>query len=122
MPYHQERTAVFLIFGVIILLAVSSYLIETAGKETFAAPFSETLEDDTLAVLRGTITAATNTKTGGHLMLTVNTTAVFIPDGALDDPKNAIGDHVRVIGTVQTYQGKKEILVGSPEDVVIRPQ
>ncbi|WAI00147.1 hypothetical protein [Methanogenium organophilum] len=122
MQHLQERTAIFLIISVLILLAVCSYLIDSTGKETFAAPFSDTLEDGTLSVLTGSVTAAANTKTGGHLMLTVNNTSVFIPDGALDEPEKAIGETVSVIGTVQTYRGKKEIVVASPNDIAIRMQ
>jgi len=120
--HHQERTAVLLITGVLILLAISTYLIEAAGKETFAVPFSDTLEDGTLAVLTGTIATAANTRTGGHLMLTVNNTSIFVPDGALDDPRDAVGKYLRVTGTVQTYRGKKEIITASPDDMTIREQ
>ena len=122
MLHPQERTAILLIAGVLILLAVCSFLIESTGKEPFAAPFSETLEDGTLAVLTGTVTAAANTRTGGHLMLIVNNTSVFVPDGALEEPENAIGEGVSVIGTVHTYCGKKEIIVEYPEDIAIQPQ
>lgn len=122
MLHQQERTALLLIIGVLILLAVSSFLIESTGKESFAAPFSETLEDGTLAVLSGSVTAAANTKTGGHLILGINNTSVFVPNGALDDPKTAIGEKISVTGTVQTYHGKKEMIVGCPDDITIWPQ
>ena len=119
MLHQQERIAVLLIFGVLILLAVCSYLIESTGKETFAAPFSETLEDGTLAVLTGSVTAAANTQTGGHLRLIINNTSIFVPDGALDYPETAIGERFSVIGTVQTYNGKKEIIIECPDDITI---
>lgn len=120
--HKQERTAILLIIGVLILLAISTYLIEAAGKEAFAVPFSDTRDDGTLAVLTGTVTTAANTRTGGHLMLTVNNTSVFVPDGALDEPEDAVGHHLRAIGTVQTYRGEKEIIVASPDDITIREQ
>ncbi|KAF1078568.1 hypothetical protein [Methanogenium sp. MK-MG] len=122
MLHPQERTALLLIAGILILLAVISFLIESAGKEPFAAPFSDTLEDGSLAVLTGTVTAAANTRTGGHLMLTVNNTSVFVPDGALADPETVVGETISVIGTVQTYREKKEMIVERPEDIAIRPQ
>ncbi len=122
MLHPQERTAILILTGVLILLAVMSCLIESAGKETFATPFSETLEDGTLVVLTGTITEAANTRTGGHLMLTISNTSVFVPDGALDDPETTIGETVSVTGIVQTYREKKEIIVERPEDITIRPQ
>ena len=53
MLHPQERTATLILTGVLILLAVMSFLIESAGKEQFATPFSETLEDGTLAVMTG---------------------------------------------------------------------
>ena len=120
MHYLQERRAVILIITVLALLAICSYCIESTEKSRFATPFSGSLEDGTLAVLTGTITAATNTRTGGHLMLTVDNTTVFVPDGALEDPKKTIGDYVHVIGTVQTYHGKKEIIVASPNDMAVQ--
>lgn len=122
MVHPQERTAILFITSVLILIAVVSFLIESTEKETFAEPFSETLEDGTLAVLKGTVTAAANTKTGGHLMLIVNTTSVFVPDGALDDPNTSVGETVSVIGIIQTYHGKKEIFVECPDDITIRTQ
>ncbi|MDE4908507.1 hypothetical protein L0665_07795 [Methanogenium marinum] len=122
MLHPQERTAIILITGVLILLAVMSFLIESAGEEPFAIPFSETLEDGTLAVLTGSVTVAANTRTGGHLMFTINNTSVFVPGGALDEPENIIGETARVIGIVQTYREKKEIIVEHPEDVILQPQ
>ena len=122
MLHPQERTAILILTGVLILLAVMSFLIESTGKEPFATPFSETLEDGTLAVLTGSVTVAANTRTGSHLMLTVNNTSVFVPGGAMDDPETTIGERVSVIGIVQTYHEKKEIIVERPEDIIIRPQ
>ncbi|WP_062399515.1 hypothetical protein [Methanogenium cariaci] len=108
MLHPQERTALLLIAGILILLAGGiSFLIESTGKEPFATPFSDTLKDGHLAVLTGTVTAAANTRTGGHLILTVNNTSVFVPDGALADPETVVGETVSVTGTVQTYQEKK---------------
>ena len=122
MLHPQERTAILILTGVLILLAMMSFLIESTGKTPFATPFSDTLEDGTLTVLTGSITAAANTRTGSHLMLTVNNTTVFIPDGARDDPETTIGEKATVIGIIQTYHEKKEILVEHPDDIIIRPQ
>ncbi len=122
MLYRQERIAILILIVVLIVLTVASFLIESTGKESFATPFSETLEDGTLAILSGTITQAANTRTGSHLMLTVDNTSVFVPDNALEDPKTVIGESAKVIGTVQTYRGKKEIMVERPDDITIRKQ
>ena len=122
MLYRQEWIAILILIGVLIVLLAMSFLIESTGKEFFATPFSETLEDGTLAVLSGTVTEAANSRTGGHLMLTVDNISVFVPDGALEDPKTVIGGTVSVIGTVQTYRGKKEIVVERPDDIAIQPQ
>jgi len=122
MLYRQERIAILILIVVLTVLTVTSFLIESTGKESFATPFSETLEDGTLAILSGTITQAANTRTGSHLMLTVDNTSVFVPDNALEDPKTVIGESAKVIGTVQTYRGKKEIMVERPDDITIRKQ
>ncbi|WFN34208.1 hypothetical protein L1S32_10215 [Methanogenium sp. S4BF] len=122
MLHPQERTAILILTGILIVLAGMSFVIESTGKEPFAAPFSDTLEDGTLAVLTGTVTAAANTRTGGHLMLSVDNTSVFVPDGALEDPDTVKGEVVSVIGIVQTYRGKKEIVAERPDDIVIQPQ
>lgn len=122
MLHPQERTATLILTGVLILLAVMSFLIESAGKEQFATPFSETLEDGTLAVMTGTVTKAANTRTGGHLMLTIDNTSVFVPNGALENPETLNGHAVSVIGTVQTYHGKKEIIIERSDDIAIHPQ
>ena len=122
MFHPQERIAILILTGVLIILIVMSFLIESTDKESFATPFSETLEDGTLAILSGTVTAAANTRTGGHLMLTVDNISVFVPDGALEEPRTVIGGTANVIGIVQTYRGKKEIVVDCPDDIAIQPK
>jgi DNA/RNA endonuclease YhcR with UshA esterase domain len=52
------------------------------------------------------------------VILTVNNTSVFIPAIVAGDRAFAKGTPVLLYGTVQTYRGKKEIVVNSAEDIV----
>jgi len=59
---------------------------------------------------------------GGHLVLQVNNLSIFIPYQAARNLTLHEGDIISAYGTVQTYRGKKEIVVNSLDDIRVVPQ
>jgi hypothetical protein len=78
---------------------------------------SDLSADGTLVSITGVIDQATVLKNGGHVLLTVKNVTVFIPATVAGDRSFVKGTNVTLFGTVQTYQGKKEIMVSAAEDL-----
>jgi len=114
---RQERVAILLLCGVALAVIAAHLVLAHLGKEPFATPFTPQSPDGSLVCLNGTIDQATVIKNGGHIILTVKNVTVFIPATVAGDRTFVKGTTVSVYGTVQTYEGKKEILVGSAEDI-----
>ena len=114
---HQERTALLMLCGVALAVIAAHLVLVYVGKEPFATPFTLHSADGSLVRLDGTIDQATVLKNGGHVILTVRNTSVFIPAAVAGDHSFAKGTRVTLYGTVQTYEGKKEIVINSPEDI-----
>ena len=74
------------------------------------------LPDGTLVRYSGVVEKVTVTKGGDHLIGNVSGIQVFVP---ISDSKYPLikGENVMIIGTLQTYQGKKEIMVESGSDI-----
>jgi hypothetical protein len=120
MLEKQERTAVTLLCGVVLVLVCAHLVLDTSGKTSFASPYSPYLGEGELVILEGFVEDTMTTKNGGHVNLVVNGVRVFVPEGAgwADIPKK--GDYITVIGIIQIYKGDREILVQEAGDVRIR--
>jgi len=114
---RQERVAILLLCGVALVVIAAHLVLVSVGKEPFASEYTEQSPDGSLARLDGTIDQATVIKNGGHVILTVRNTTVFIPAAVAGDHSFVKGTSVALYGTVQTYEGKKEILVNSIDDI-----
>jgi len=117
---RQERTAIFLLAVVAIMVIVAHLLLSAVGKQPFARPFSNKSADGELVVFQGQIDQVTLTKSGGNLILTINNLTVFLSGSAAQGLSCQKGDSVVVYGIVQTYRGKKEIMVESPADISVQ--
>jgi len=115
----QERTAFLLLVAVCLMVAGSHLVITGIGKEAFASPFSSESREGDLVTLQGTVERVTVTEAGNHLVLRVDGIPVFVPASARENLPLLIGDRVAVLGTVQIYQGEKEIVVQSRGDIQI---
>lgn len=113
-----ERHAVLILAGIIAVLALFHFGIVYLYPDGGAVPYTSDSADGSLVTLTGTVEDITLTRTGGHLILNISGTAVFVPDGgsALELLR---GDNVTVRGIVDTYAGKKEIIVNNPADIVL---
>ena len=114
---RQERVAILLLCGVALAVIAAHLVLVTVGKEPFASEYTEQSPDGSLVSINGTIDQATVIKNGGHVILTVRNTTVFIPSAVAGDHSFVRGTRVTLYGTVQTYEGKKEIQVSSIDDI-----
>jgi DNA/RNA endonuclease YhcR with UshA esterase domain len=114
---HQERVAILLLIAVTLVVIAAHIVLVQIGKAPFASAYSDQSADGALVTITGIIDQATVLKNGGHVLLTVNNVTVFVPATVACDRAFAKGTAVSLYGTVQTYQGKKEILISSADDI-----
>ena len=117
MLERQERTALILLGTVLAILLAGHLILSALGNAPFAAPYGEASREGDLVVVRGIVGSITPTSTGGHLLLSVNGTRVFIPSPASQEVNVQVNDSVRIYGVVQVFQGKKEVAVRDARDV-----
>jgi DNA/RNA endonuclease YhcR with UshA esterase domain len=118
---RQERIAFLLLVGVAVVVIVAHTVLAGLGKQPFARPFNNTTSDGELVVVEGQIDQITLTKSGGHMTLSVNNLSIFLPAQVGQAVPLQKGDTISVYGIVQTYRGKKEIVVSGADDVRILP-
>jgi ABC-type uncharacterized transport system YnjBCD permease subunit len=116
---RQERLAILLLVGVAISVIIAHLALDQIGKRAFATNFSEQSQEGDLVIVSGKIDTVTLTRSGGHCILVVNNLSVFIPNQIADGQSFTQGTNISVIGTIQTYQGKKELLVQSASDIIL---
>ena len=113
MLERQEKTALAVLICVVGIVLAVHLLFDAVGRPLVAAPYSEEVSDGAFVLLEGRIEEIRKTSTGGHRILTVNGTAVFLPQDVaarLELDKNA---SVALYGVVQTYRGEREVVVAS---------
>ncbi len=119
MFMRQERIALLLLVGVAVIVVTAHAVLTMVGKQPFAHRFSEASADGELVFIDGSVGRATQIENGGHLSLLVNNVTVFIPATAARDLVVHRNDTLHAYGIVQTYRGKKEIVISSAEDIRI---
>lgn len=119
MLMRQERVALLLLVAVAGIVLSAHALLTMVGKEPFASPFTESAADGELVIIEGNVDRAILIENGGHLSLLVHNVTIFIPASAVGDLVVHRNDTIRAYGIVQTYRGKKEIMIGSVEDIRI---
>ena len=121
MLMRQERIAALLLVGVAVVVIAAYLVLDSVGKQPFARTFTNASADGELVTVEGMVSQATLTRSGGHLVLSLDGVTVFVPAQAAEGLTVHKGDRISVYGTVQTYQGKKEIVVSSGRDIRIVP-
>jgi DNA/RNA endonuclease YhcR with UshA esterase domain len=101
----------------VIMVVAAHLILENTGKRSFASPFSEISHDGDLVSLSGLVDHIVITKNGGHLIIQINNVSVFIPGQIASNMTLYNGENISVVGVVQTYQGKKEVVVQSGSDI-----
>jgi hypothetical protein len=119
MFVRQERVAICLLLGVACLVITAHLVLGTLGKQPFARPFTNDSADGELVITGGTIDQITITKNGGHMNVYLANVTLFVPAQIAEELILRKGDAISAYGVVQTYRGKKEIIIDSGEDIVV---
>jgi DNA/RNA endonuclease YhcR with UshA esterase domain len=114
---RQERLAILLLIGIVVAVIAAHLILGSLGKQPFSKPFANNSANGELVYIEGTIDQVTLTKTGGHLNLQIDNLTIFIPAQAARNLAVKKGENISVYGIVETYRGKKEIMVNSAEDI-----
>ena len=113
---RQERLAILLLIGVAVAVIAAHLVLGSFGKQPFSKPFTNNSADGELVYIEGTVDQVALTKTGGHMNLQIDSLTIFIPAQATRNLTIKKGANISVYGIVETYRGKKEIMVSSAED------
>lgn len=112
-----ERKAAVILAVVVIILVLfyfgSVFLFPNLGITSY----HKDLPDGSKVVFEGDVISSKITSSGGHVLMDLSGVSVFVENGAEQIFWKA-GDKIRVLGTVQTYGGKKEITT-SPQDITL---
>jgi hypothetical protein len=119
MLTRPERNALLILGIVVIAILAGSIVMESMGSAPFATRYSQAASDGTLVSISGTIEKQTIIKDGGHRILVINGTTVFIPGSTGAGLSLSRGQSVTIFGVVTTYQGEKEIMVKKQGDIHI---
>ncbi|MFA4848588.1 MAG: hypothetical protein WC626_02575 [Methanoregula sp.] len=114
---RQERLAILLLIGVAVAVIAAHLVLGSFGKQPFSKPFTNNSADGELVYVEGIIDQVALTKTGGHMTLQINNLTIFIPAQAAHNLTMMKGANISVYGIVETYHGKKEIMVSSAENI-----
>ena len=120
----EEKIVVVLLFMALGSLAAAFWAFSPEESDTPASGELVTQDGSlsSLITLEGRITSAENTRSGGNLIINLDSTQmpVFIPAsvGAKElSARLQKGGRVRITGTINSYQGKDELKVSRRADV-----
>lgn len=116
---RQERYAVLMLVCIALVVILAHFALAGLGKQPFARPFTDSSADGELVIVEGQIDRITLTTSGGHAIVNLDNISLFLPATVIQAVPLQKGDRISAYGTVQTYRGKKEIIVNAPEDVRI---
>lgn len=120
---RQERAAILLLFGVALAVIAAHLILSNLGKQPFARSFNNNSADGELVSVQGKIDQIAFTQSGGHMIVTIHNLSIFVPGQVAQGMSLQKGDSISVYGIVQTYRGKKEIVINSAEDIrVVVPE
>ncbi|NLA39389.1 MAG: hypothetical protein GX882_08485 [Methanomicrobiales archaeon] len=119
MLERQEKTALIVLVCVVVVILAAHILFDAYARPLVATPYSVEVPDGALVILDGSIEEIKKTASGGHLILTINKTTVFLPENVAATLELRENASVTLYGTVQTYRGKREIVVNSPGDIQV---
>jgi hypothetical protein len=119
---RQERLAMLLLIGVAIAVIAAHLVLTTIGKQPFASPVSVNSAEGELVYANGTVDQITLTKEGDYAIIRMGNSTVFTQSPFIRALEIQKGDRIAVYGIVQTYHGKKEIVVNSVADLHRMPE
>jgi len=119
MFMREERIALLLLIVVALALCTGYGIITYLGNSVFAFPYSSSSPDGQLVIFNGSVDRVTFTPNGGNLILDCNEVTVFLPSQVAKEIVIEKGNRVQLYGIVQTYRGKKEIVVSNSGDITV---
>ncbi|MDD3933529.1 MAG: hypothetical protein PHP55_06695 [Methanoculleus sp.] len=117
MLERQEKTALAVLVCVVGIVLAAHLLFDAVARPLVATPYSEEVPDGVLVLLEGRVEEVKKTSTGGHRILTVNGTTVFLPQNVAAALELGENESITLYGVVQTYRGKREVVVASAADI-----
>ena len=114
--HNQEKIAIIILIFITLACITGTIILDGIGKEDFSEDFHAGMADGTLARWEGTV-GSIYTARGGSVNLDVSGVNVFIPVSAGDISGITTGSSIRVIGKVQHWKGKEEIIVEDSRDI-----
>lgn len=122
MLQREEKTTVVLMVTAFLVLVIA-YFGFIAGS-TDLLEYSDTSGIGDRVMLHGEVVGKRGTYTGDHLILTVDSNSglikVFIRSNsgaAMVNESVDVAHRVEIIGTVDEYEGEREIVVEQPGDI-----
>lgn len=122
----EEKIVVILLFMALGSLAAAFWAFGPEESSTQAYGSIGSPEDPrpSLVTLEGRIIRAESTRTGGNMILNLDSTAmpIFIPASAGAKELSIqlkTGRRVRITGTIASYQGEDELKVSRKADVLL---
>jgi hypothetical protein len=117
MMHKAEKTAVVLLLVALGTLAVANWAFPADDTPSSS-------DQDARTSVEGTVLKVTPTKTGGHLILRLDSTplSIFIPrEAGAASVQSTVqtGARVRVVGELADFGEDKEIKVSRAEDVEV---
>lgn len=119
MLERQEKAALAVLVCVVGIVLAAHLLFAAFGQSLVADPYSEEVPDGALVLLEGSIEGIRETSTGGHLILTINGTPVFLPQNVATGLELHENENITLYGIVQTYRGTREVVVSSAGDIQV---
>jgi DNA/RNA endonuclease YhcR with UshA esterase domain len=113
---RQERIAVVILIGVLLICGIVTVILESVGKAPFASNYSEKTSVGSLVILEGVVQKVTPIGSGDFCILLINGVQVFLSKSATKVPIGE-GNLVSLYGIVTTYKGKREIIVSDRNDI-----
>ena len=117
MLEKQERIAVLILLIVLMICGIGTWILDGVGKEPFATNYTPQSSEGSLVQWQGIVQKVISAGSGTQI-LTIGGTSVFLSSGS-GSIQITEGDIVALYGTVQTYKGKKEIVVSDSADIRI---
>lgn len=115
---REEKVAISLLLAVVAVCGLLCLVLEDAGKESFASPYSQDSGEGDLVVFDGVVERVAYTNTGGHIIIDSGDAAIFIKNGAGSGLSPEPGMSVHAVGTLENYKGELEIYISNPSDAV----
>jgi hypothetical protein len=110
----EEKLAILLLIAVTAASGTIFLLLDSAGKESFASPYGPSADTGDLVFYEGDVDEIIYTRTGGHIIVKSGNNTIFIRNGAVQEISGEPGLMIHAVGTVENYEGEREIYVSDP--------